>query len=46
MNAYTSLKFMIKYKRKSNETILEYMNAYLKNGDINQEQYDLLLGMM
>lgn len=46
MSAYTTLKFMIKYHRKSNEEILLYMDAYLTSGKITQTQYDSLYEMM
>ena len=46
MNAYTTLKFMMKYKRKSKEEILSYMDAYLIAGKITQQQYDSLNDML
>ena len=46
MRAYTTLKIMIKYKRKSNEELLAYCDAYLAAEKITKEQYDELVAMI
>ena len=43
MSAYVTLKMMIKYKRKSTEDIVQYMDAYLSTRKITVEQYDELM---
>lgn len=40
--AYKTLKMMIKYKRKSKETLLQYCDAYLSSGKITDVQYEEL----
>lgn len=46
MGAYMVLKMMIKYKRKSNEELFAYLEAYKASGKINDSQYEELLGMI
>lgn len=43
---YKTTKLLIKYKRKSEEELIKYCDTYLKNGKINQKQYDELMGMI
>lgn len=43
---YTTLKIMIKHKRKSKEELLAYCKAYLASGKINEKQYDELVAMI
>lgn len=46
MKAYLTLKVMIRYKKKSNEELLAYCDAYLKSGKITQMQYEELVTMI
>lgn len=46
MSAYTTLKFMIKYKRKSAEVILDYCDAYLSAGKITESEYYELVDLL
>ena len=46
MGAYMTLKLMIKYKRKSNEELFAYLEAYRASGKINESKYEELLGMI
>lgn len=46
MGAYMALKMMIKYKRKTNEELFAYLEAYKASGKINDSQYEELLGMI
>lgn len=43
---YTTLKIIVKYKRKTNEELLKYCDTYLKSGKINQKQYEELVAMI
>lgn len=46
MGAYMALKMMIKYKRKTNEELFAYLEAYKAAEKINERQYEELLGMI
>lgn len=43
---YSTMKLLIKYKRKSVEELTQYCNTYLANGKLTQNQYDDLIGMI
>lgn len=46
MSAYMTLKFMIRYKRKSNDELLVYCDAYLSSGKITESEYYELVGLL
>lgn len=46
MGAYMTSKLMIKYKRKTNEELFAYLEAYKASGKINDIQYEELLDMI
>lgn len=43
---YSTMKLLIKYRRKSAEELIKYCDAYLASGKLNQTQYDKLMGMI
>ena len=43
---YSTMKLLIKYRRKSAEELIRYCDAYLASGKLNQTQYDELMGMI
>ena len=43
---YSTMKLLIKYKRKSVEELKQYCNAYLANGKLTKAQYDELMAMI
>lgn len=43
---YSTMKLLIKYRRKSAEELIKYCDAYLASGKLNQKQYDELMGMI
>lgn len=43
---YSTMKLLIKYRRKSEKELIKYCDAYLANGKLNQKQYDELMGMI
>ena len=43
---YSTMKLLIKYRRKSAEELINYCDAYLASGKLNQKQYDELMGMI
>lgn len=43
---YTTMKLLIKYRRKSAEELTKYCNTYLESGKLTQNQYDELIGMI
>lgn len=43
---YSTMKLLIKYKRKSVEELTQYCNTYLANGKLTQAQYDELMAMI
>ena len=43
---YTTLKIMIKYKRKTAEELKAYCDAYLATGKISEKQYEELVDLI
>ena len=43
---YTTMKLLIKYKRKSAEELIRYCDVYLANDKLTQKQYDELMVMI
>ena len=43
---YTTMKLLIRYKRKSAQELLAYCDAYLAKGKLTQAQYDELVAMI
>lgn len=43
---YSTMKLLIRYKRKSAEELIRYCDAYLASGKLNESQYDELMGMI
>lgn len=43
---YSTMKLLIKYRRKSAEELIKYCDAYLANGKVNKKQHDELMGMI
>ena len=43
---YSTMKLLIKYKRKSAEELRQYCNTYLANGKLTEAQYNELMAMI
>ena len=43
---YSTMKLLIRYKRKSAEELIRYCDAYLASGKLTQTQYDELMVMI
>lgn len=43
---YSTMKLLIKYKRKSAEELTKYCDTYLASGKLNEKQYEELMAMI